>query len=466
MPDGVFDHELAQACAWLLRVKTKTKGGIPAWGWLQDYPPNAQNTAEVMIGLTQAGRADASLQRGCVDYLVKSLDEPGCNLRDRGWITVALNEMAKDGIVGLDDARREAAAAVLADQNDDGGWAVTRGETSIVPTTALAVEALRERTDDESRCAVKRGVEWMKSSCGPDGGWSLISPRGGDTAEDDETLDPKARQIVADARNRSNAACTAFAMLTFIRTRSHRPYVERAAQWLLEMRTPHVPGVPSTGGWDIFRERGIRRDEWYTFRHFSTAWSLIALCEARGEEFARSRDCLEATNYLLKLQDPVIRPGSVDGGGWRTSFDGEPYTWATVNAMSALTAVGEHLATTTGEKHLAALRAELTAVEARVTFVPSEGRQRLAFNGPSLMVAAIVVTLLSIAWVDAELRPADGNVARLILVTIALTLVFFVWSAVVAAWRSPEAPRFAAHAGGALAIVGVIAGVLAAVLFA
>src|SRR3954454_8171016 len=346
MPEGVFDHELTQSCAWLLRVQTRTKGGIPAWGWLQDYPPNAQNTAEVIMGLTQAGRADEALQRSCVSYLVDGLHEEGCNLRDRGWITVALNEMAKAGVGDLDDARWEAASAVLADQNDDGGWAVTKGQTSIVPTTALAVEALRERTDDESRCAVKRGVEWMKSSCRPDGGWSLISPRSDDTAKEDEKLDPKAQQIVEDAQTHSNSACTAFAMLTFIRTRSHRPYVERAAQWLLDTRAPHVPGVPSTGGWDIFRERGIRRDEWYTFRHFSTAWALIALCEARGVEFARSRDCLEATNYLLKLQDPVIQPDTVEGGGWRTSFDGEPYTWATVNAMSALTAVGEHLATT------------------------------------------------------------------------------------------------------------------------
>jgi squalene-hopene/tetraprenyl-beta-curcumene cyclase len=436
-----------------------------AWGWLQDVPPNVQNTAEVILGLMQAGSADAALRDRVSPYLIANTHDPEHNVRDRGWIALALTEMVRAGGHDLSDARDDCAGWLIGQQNDDNGWSVTKGEPSLVPTTALAIEALRTLDRRDAKCAVRRGTDWIKEACRLDGGWSLISPGVDELLASEENLEPRARGILLNARTESNAACTAFAMLSFIRTGAFHAYVERGANWLLDHQIRRVPGDRSTGGWPVFRERGIRASEWYTFRHFSTAWALIALCEARGNRFARSRAGLEAVQYLLDLQDPVLQVASDEGGGWRTSPDGEPYTWATVNAIAALREVASHLDPTSGENHLAALRAELSAAEARVTFIPSRGARRLAFNARSLGAVGGFVTILSIAWIDAEIRRADSKLATLVLSTVALLIVGTSISAAIAAWRNPEAPRFGAYAAGAVAIVSLMSSLLGVALF-
>lgn len=460
---AAFSVELNAACEWLLQARPlRDDEPLARWGWLQDVPPNAQNTAEVLLALSESGRASDAIVDEASKYLIASLDDSDCNVRDRGWVARGLSPFV-DGRAELQEALLRCRDWLVDEQNDDGGWGDRRGETSLVPTTALAVEALGDHRSD----VTDRAVVWLAKAQHASGGWSLLAEGQDAQPVPSDGFGPSRAQEIRRSQTDPNAACTAFAMLALLASDAESRRVDDGARWLLSTRNARRPGVRTSGGWPVFRERGIRAGEWYTFRHFSTAWALLALTRSLGSEFVRSQDALQALDYLLLLQEEQVRARDayIEGGGWRCSPDGEPYTWATVNAVEALSAMGRELDPISGRRRVEALLEDMRRRDLRVSYTRI-GDRLFAFNLRSAVLAAVVVTLLSAAWVWAETRASDSPIFSYTLFVVALCIVAFPWSLVLAIRRSPESPAIGRAYLGAVSVVALIAGTAAAIVFA
>jgi hypothetical protein len=465
-----FGDEVAAACAWLHRREVKVDGVVGGrWGWMQDVPSEYQNTAEVLVGLNAAAQLDEATFTRAFEYLRESLTDPKCNVRDHGWVSLALRQLAPRGGAEAELLRKELNDWLACQQNDDGGWGTRKDELSQVPTTALTVQALRG-THPERR---RRGIEWLVDAQHKDGSWALVGRESaGTTDPSGETahLDERAQRVIRRTRTEPNAACTAFGVIALLddAPEDHDARLQKAARWLLRNRIQRRGDDASTGGWMIFRERGIRANQWYTFRHFSTAWALIALTRLRGGEFATTREALEALDYMLGLQDPLVRSDNViqQGGGWRTAPDGDPYTWSTVNAIMTLTELGPYIDPPGGKRTVGVLLEEMRQRHLRVAFLHTFGPHRIVANAHTALAVAIPITLVSGLWIWAEVRAGDPRWLVFVLATVAIVIVAVPWSALVALYRHPEDPRFGAWLGAAIGVIGLIATVLGTALFA
>jgi subtilase family serine protease/fibronectin type 3 domain-containing protein len=150
--------DLDKALAWLLAQQ------LPDGRW-QDSPATAiRDTVEALAALLQTGhQAEAPYQHG------------------RGWASAIapanLDFAARRAMAlapALDAAARSSAmAALLAQQNADGGFGAARGYESDAFDTALALRAL-SALGNPADARVRRGLQALASLRSPSGGWPIV----------------------------------------------------------------------------------------------------------------------------------------------------------------------------------------------------------------------------------------------------------------------------------------------------
>ena len=185
---GPIDAESSQAaCAgveWLLDLQN-TDGGIPTfcrgWGRLPFDRSSPDLTAHALLAWSSWQRTVPprlrsrlqSARRGGVKYLSVSQREDGTwvplwfgNQSAPGEenptygtarVVLALNRLAGDGGVPVEDMRRRGIHWLVNAQNADGGWGGAEGVDSTIEETALAVQALAD------------ALEVASATPGPDG---------------------------------------------------------------------------------------------------------------------------------------------------------------------------------------------------------------------------------------------------------------------------------------------------------
>jgi hypothetical protein len=477
-----FHREIEAATNWLLDARPIAASSGPdgkaqrtsRWGWLQDVRPSSLNTAEALIALHQGKALDRETFEGACSFAIEGLEEARCTARHAGWIALALQRFRVDCpspkfSSRVESALHDARQWLATQQSPDGGWGDMRGRTSVVPTTALVIEALGE---DHSE-AVDKSLEWLRLAQARDGGWPL-APESADrqVKEAAERILPVPdAKALAVSRRVSNPACTAFAMLALTRATKSEPEdtgrVQQGAAWLHDRREPLSADDPTSGGWPVFRERGIHAGESYTFRHFSTAWAMLALVEAAGMT-ARDREILEGLDYLLSLQEPPVfdRQGrQIEGGGWKCSRDGEPYTWATGNAISVLCALRPSLDDLRGTHAVDIRLRERRLEELDVGFVVARGRA-FALNKRTVAVVATVLTAVAAGWVWAEAQPAVGRSLGFVIFVVAAVFAAAPWAVLVGLMRDRDVPDLRYGAGVVYGVLSFVIGVIGAVVFA
>lgn len=201
---GPVDAESSQAASagvqWLLDLQN-ADGGIPTfcrgWGRLPFDRSSPDLTAHALLAWSSWQQALPrrlrsrlqSARRGGVKYLSDSQREDGAwvplwfgNQSAPGEenptygtarVVLALNRLARDGGVLVEDMRGCGIHWLLAAQNADGGWGGATGVNSTIEETALAVQALadagkvtstaRSPSHASLEAAVRKGANWLVS---------------------------------------------------------------------------------------------------------------------------------------------------------------------------------------------------------------------------------------------------------------------------------------------------------------
>ena len=206
---GPIDAESSQAaCAgveWLLDLQN-TDGGIPTfcrgWGRLPFDRSSPDLTAHALLAWSSWQQAVPprlrsrlqSARRGGVKYLSVSQREDGTwvplwfgNQSAPGEenptygtarVVLALNRLAGDGGVPVEDMRRRGIHWLVNAQNADGGWGGAEGVDSTIEETALAVQALADALEVASPTPGLTGTS-LESAVGKGANWLVSETRGG-----------------------------------------------------------------------------------------------------------------------------------------------------------------------------------------------------------------------------------------------------------------------------------------------
>lgn len=428
------------ALGWLVAVHDAAACG---WGWLAHIPPNEQNTAEAVVAFIKHAE-DLSQHRSMLIRCVERqlIASQAVVTKDWIWVAHALLTVKTAGLYPDGPALDEAIGAALREvetlwEPREGGWPDSRGEACQVTWTALALILLR---DHLAPAKVRQAARFLARAQNADGGWGLWN-----ISEDEvEKLFKNHPRLIARAVSQvaSNAACTALAMLALSLTNQSQGRVSTGAKWLLTHAL-------DTGGWPVFQQIGLRREETYTYRHFSTTWSIRALL-AVDKNHIYDDTVIAAVMYLIKLQD-------IATNGWRSAEDADPFTWATCNALDAVAEISDCLLIRTPNMFKVISQWHQTQHLRGVATVDSLGT-RFVFNRPTSFAGSLLVTLLvafSIVLLARTPKPVQLTSASVLGTIAGIPWVFHLRGSQQRDWSEAIAFVFT--------IVGLIIGILLAV---
>lgn len=379
--DGIstdaLHYDLREAATWLKRVYSESP---PGWGWVQHIPPNAQNTAEVLLALLSLPERDPSPEfpdvvRSCVEHNLVNCNRSAT--RNLAWATRALIEVrrqnAYEAADTLDGSIGSGLDALRQLQNPDGGWPEVADEPSQVTWTALTLMLLGGELPEDS---VAAATDYLEGAQRSDGGWPLwtMSPD-----EVEARFKDHPRMIAsASSQVNSNAACTAYAVLALGRRSRNYRAQKRGVAWLIAHIDEH-------GRLPLFQQVSVIESEVSTFRHFSTCWALQAIL-AVDPQFVFNDRVASLVMYLLGLRDQAT-------GGWRASEDSDPYTWATCNAIYAMRSVLQALQRVNPDMFLVLAQWHRFRELAASSWFEVRGH-RLSVNASAALAIAVLTTVI------------------------------------------------------------------------
>ncbi len=313
-----------QATQWLLDEEIRVKGDwavrrpqLAPGGWAfefaNDYYPDIDDTAEVVLAMQRVGEAvvpgiEAAMQRGTAWTL-------GMQSRDGGWaafdadntsrvigklpfcdfgavidppsadVTAHVVEMlAHRGLTDTEPARR-GIRWLLDDQQADGSWFGRWGANYIYGTGAV-VPALVAAGVGEDSVPVRRAVRWLERHQNSDGGWG----------EDLRSY------VDASWRGRgdSTASQTAWALLALLAAGEHTEAVERGVSYLVGTQR-------DDGGWDedLFTGTGFPGDFYINYEMYRLLFPISAL----GRYVRQVADASTARRARADGRNPAMSEG-------------------------------------------------------------------------------------------------------------------------------------------------------------
>jgi squalene-hopene/tetraprenyl-beta-curcumene cyclase len=201
---------VGRAADWLLREEVRCKSDWSVkrphtepsgWGFFyrNEHYPDIDDTAMVMLALSQAAGSDAAAQGDChkraVDWLL------AMQSRDGGWAAFdadnnwkflnnvpfadhnamldptcpditgrALEALAAHGVGQSHRAVRRGVEWLIKNQQDDGSW-YGRWGVAYIYGTCFALRGLAASGESDREAHVLRGGEWLRSIQNADGGW-------------------------------------------------------------------------------------------------------------------------------------------------------------------------------------------------------------------------------------------------------------------------------------------------------
>ena len=387
----LFDDEISLAINWLIKVRDNDSKG---WAWVQFIAPNEQNTAEVISALIDNSHL---LNDSIFDLMLESTDDwlidPQRHAQisiDWIWVLIALQKIKKcpqltKKIVKADLQKsiEQCVEWLAANQNTNGGWADIKGDLSSTTRTSLSLMALNieyrnNKTNAKLLKSIQKATKWLISNQNNDGGWGNLC---------DKDIDRKYQELInlsyADLRYQcdSNAACTGYALLALNEDNfsKHNSIINSAVKYIHNCQNQF-------GGWDVFSEVGIRAGVKYTFRHFSTAWSLKALLLTKSSDYT-DESVINGINYLIQLQD-------ANYGGWKSSADADNYTWATCNALETIHLIKTQLADVKAKQFLKIVCDWWDLRKKDCNFSFKIGNSVFAFNSATCLLFCIIYTIM------------------------------------------------------------------------
>ncbi|GDY28680.1 squalene-hopene cyclase [Gandjariella thermophila] len=290
------DPALLRAGDWLLGEEITIRGDwavrrpkLAPSGWAfefaNDWYPDTDDTAEIVLALRQLAHPDPGRVRGAVDRAVAWVT--GMQSRDGGWgafdadntrtlceklpfcdfgavidppsadVTAHVVEMlAAEGRAGSEAARR-GVRWLLDHQERDGSWFGRWGANHVYGTGAV-VPALVAAGLPRSHAAIRGAVGWLVAHQNRDGGWG----------EDLRSYDDP--QWIGQGE--STASQTAWALLALLAAGERGDAVRRGVAWLVDTQN-------ADGSWDEpqFTGTGFPGDFYINYHLYRLVFPVTAL---------------------------------------------------------------------------------------------------------------------------------------------------------------------------------------------
>jgi len=380
------------------------------WGWVEDVPPNPQNTAETVCVLVGAGRPVPNAG-GVINLLRSSeVEAPGGEswhfgtTMDLAWTARALRSCCAPA--EAEALVRPPVERLRADLDPAGGWGFTPGEEIRWLPTSLAMIALSEADDRIGELVATAAFQ---------AAWDAIVA----TARGQGDGEPCPLSSLAYALD--VLVCPGLAPLRSARSRRA---VDRAVGSLLDAMAGDLP---------VEQEPFRRRDRLDVWRHLTVPLTVGAVARARPDAVLDPRFRRQFA-VLCRLQERD--PDYEDVGGYRVAFGGLITTYATVQSLDATLSVRASLSeclTGADVLDLAVREHGLHHSEGRdLELLP--GRPLIVNSGAALAMAILATTMLA-AGATAALAQPGGRVRNL-LVWVMIALATVAWTAYLARWRS------------------------------
>jgi squalene-hopene/tetraprenyl-beta-curcumene cyclase len=305
----VPERALSPAADWLLSKEVRRKGdwsvkrpNVEPSGWYFEFAnewyPDIDDTAQVLLALSQANASDAEAQQAtrtrAVDWLLamQGLDggwaafDVDNNWNFLSWVPFAdhnamldptcpditgrvLEALAACGIPNNHEAVRRGIAFLKRTQESDGSW-YGRWGVDYIYGTYLALRGLQASGESDREAYILRGGEWLRSIQNADGGWGESC-----ASYDNGTYTPA----------HSTPSQTAWAVLGLIAggdTTSSS--LHKGIEYLVETQR-------GDGGWDedLSTGTGFPRVfylQYHLYRHSFPVLALAAYRKARGATHA------------------------------------------------------------------------------------------------------------------------------------------------------------------------------------
>jgi squalene-hopene/tetraprenyl-beta-curcumene cyclase len=207
---GVSREPLRRAADWLLSKEVRNKGdwsvkrpNTEPSGWYfefaNEFNPDIDDTAMVLLGLSQAQASDPEAQRACHARAVKWLFD--MQSKDGGWAAFdadnnwqflsqvpfadhnamldpscaditgrVLEAFGAHGVERNHPAVRRGVDYLVRTQEPDGSW-YGRWGVAYIYGTCFALRGLRAAGEDDREAHILRAGEWLRSIQNADGGW-------------------------------------------------------------------------------------------------------------------------------------------------------------------------------------------------------------------------------------------------------------------------------------------------------
>jgi squalene-hopene/tetraprenyl-beta-curcumene cyclase len=203
------DARMTRAADWLLRKEVRRKGDwsvkrpdTEPSGWAfefaNEFYPDIDDTAQVLLALLHAKASDPQAQAACerraINWLLAMQSEDGGWAAfdvDNNWAVLnkvpfadhnamldptcpditgrVLESLCRRGLTGHDAVRR-GVAYLLQAQEKDGSW-YGRWGVNYIYGSFLAMRGLTATGAPGARDAVERAANWLRAMQNPDGGW-------------------------------------------------------------------------------------------------------------------------------------------------------------------------------------------------------------------------------------------------------------------------------------------------------